>query len=143
MGTHYPTQSDIKRGWHVVDLEGQTLGRAASQIASILRGKHKVTFTPHLDVGDYVICVNADKIKLTGNKLDASIYAKYTGYIGNLKVRTVREMLERNPELVITYAIKRMLPKNALGRQTLSKLKVYAGTEHPHSAQQPQTLELN
>lgn len=142
MGTHYPNSADIERAWLLVDLEGQTVGRAASKIASLLRGKHKTIFTPHMDVGDFVVCINADKVKFTGNKLDQQTYNKFTGYIGHMKTRTAREMLERKPELVISSAVKRMLPKGVLGRQTFKKLKVYAGSEHPHGAQNPQPHEI-
>ncbi len=137
MGTHVPKVSEIKREWLLIDLEGQTVGRAASQIASLLRGKHKVNFTPHMDVGDFVVCINADKVKFTGRKLDQQHYHKFTGYIGHLKSVSAREALSRNPELVIKQAVKRMLPRSPLGRATFSKLKVYAGTEHPHAAQNP------
>jgi len=142
MGTHYPAQTDIKHDWLLVDLNGQTVGRAATRIASILRGKHKVTFTPHLDTGDFVVCINADKVKFSGNKIDAQTYHKDTGYLGHLKTRTAREMLARSPEVVIKSAVKRMLPKNPLGRKTFSKLKVYAGPDHPHTAQNPKPYEI-
>lgn len=142
MATHYPNPADIQREWLLVDLEGQTVGRAASKIASLLRGKHKVTFTPHLDVGDFVVCVNADKIRFTGAKLDQQTYNKFTGHLGNMKTRTAREMLARKPEVVISSAVKRMLPKGPLGRQTFKKLKVYAGNEHPHGAQNPKPHEI-
>ena len=142
MGTHVPKPKDIQRDWLVVDLDGAIVGRAASQIASLLRGKHKVTFTPHMDVGDYVICINAEKVRFTGNKLDQQKYNKFTGYLGNLKTRNAREMFEKNPEGVITAAVKRMLPRSPLGRQTFAKLKVYAGAEHPHGAQCPKVHSL-
>ena len=142
MATHIPNPAEIKRDWLLVDLEGQTVGRAASKIASLLRGKHKVEFTPHLDVGDFVVCINADKVKFTGAKLDQHTYNKFTGYVGHMKTRTAREMLERKPELVIGSAVKRMLPKGVLGRQTFKKLKVYAGGEHPHAAQNPKPHQL-
>jgi large subunit ribosomal protein L13 len=137
MGTHYPKPAEIERDWLVVNLDGLSVGRAASQIASLLRGKHKPTFTPHLDVGDFVVCINAEKIKFTGRKLDQKRYHKFTGYIGNMKVRTAREMLARNPEQIIKLAVRRMLPRSPLGRATMRKLKIYAGTEHPHAAQNP------
>ena len=142
--THIPTQAEIAgdRAWHLIDLEGATVGRAATRIASLLRGKHKTTFTPHLDCGDFVVCINADKVVFTGRKLEQKTYNKYTGYIGHLKTRTAGEMLEKNPEEIIRAAVKRMLPKNKLGRSTFEKLKVYAGTEHPHSAQKPEPLSL-
>ena len=142
MGTHYPKKEEIQRDWLLVDLDGATVGRAASQIASLLRGKHKTTFTPHLDVGDFVVCINADKVKFTGNKLTQQTYNKFTGYLGNMKTVTAEEMLERKPELVIKQAVKRMLPRSPLGRQTFAKLKVYAGTEHPHAAQNPKAHTL-
>ena len=142
MGTYYPKPSEIQREWLLVDLEGQTVGRAASQIASLLRGKHKPTFTPHMDVGDYVVCINADKVVFTGNKWNDQVYTKYTGYVGNMKRRTAQEMLEKNPEEIIKIAVKRMLPRNVLGRETYGKLHVYAGTEHPHAAQKPKSFDL-
>jgi large subunit ribosomal protein L13 len=137
MATHIPNPADIKRDWLLIDLQGQTVGRAASRIASLLRGKHKVEFTPHLDVGDFVVCINADKVKFTGAKLDQHTYNKFTGYLGNMTTLTAREMLAKKPEVVISSAVKRMLPKGPLGRATFKKLKVYAGTEHPHQAQNP------
>ena len=137
MGTHYPNPAEVKRDWLLIDLEGQTVGRAASKIAGLLRGKHKVEFTPHLDIGDFVVCINADKVKFTGAKLDQQTYNKFTGYLGHMKARTAREMLARKPEIIIESAVKRMLPKGPLGRQTFKKLKVYAGPDHPHAAQNP------
>ncbi len=142
MGTHYPNSADIERAWLLIDLDGLTVGRAATQIASLLRGKHKVIFTPHMDVGDFVVCINAEKVKFTGKKLDQHLYNKYTGYIGNMKTRTAREMLAKKPEVVISSAVKRMLPKGPLGRVTFKKFKVYAGTEHPHGAQNPQPHKI-
>ena len=142
MGTHVPKPKDVQRDWLLVDLDGVTVGRAASQIASLLRGKHKVTFTPHMDVGDYVVCINAEKVKFTGAKLDQQEYNKFTGYLGNLKTRNAAEMLEKNPEQIIMKAVQRMLPRSPLGRQTFAKLKVYAGTEHPHAAQNPKAHTL-
>ena len=142
MGTHYPKKEEIQRDWLLVDLDGATVGRAASQIASLLRGKHKTTFTPHLDVGDFVVCINAEKVKFTGNKLEQHTYNKCTGYLGNMKTVTAQEMLDRKPEVVIKQAVKRMLPKNRLGRATFDKLKVYAGTDHPHAAQAPKAHKL-
>lgn len=142
MATQYPKEAEIERQWLLVDLEGKTVGRAASQIAELLRGKHKPTFTPFMDVGDFVVCINAEKVRFTGNKLDQHTYNKFTGYVGNLKTLTAREMLAKKPEMVIKQAVKRMLPKNVLGRRTFEKLKVYAGTEHPHTAQKPETHEL-
>jgi large subunit ribosomal protein L13 len=142
MATHIPNPAEIKRAWLLIDLEGQTVGRAASQIANLLRGKHKIDFTPHLDLGDFVVCINADKVKFTGQKLDQQTYNKFTGYLGNMKTRTAREMLAKKPEVVISSAVKRMLPKGPLGRRTFEKLKVYAGSEHPHQAQNPKPYHL-
>lgn len=142
MATVYPKSNEVPRSWWIVDLKGQTVGRAATQIATLLRGKHKPIFTPHVDTGDFVVCINADKVKFTGRKLDQKEYHRFTGYIGNMKHETARELLDRKPEEVIKLAVRRMLPRNALGRQTFKKLKVYAGTEHPHSAQGPQPFEL-
>ncbi|RME11745.1 MAG: 50S ribosomal protein L13 [Ardenticatenia bacterium] len=134
---------EVQREWWVVDAEGKTLGRLATQIATILRGKHKPYYTPHVDCGDYVIVINAEKVAVTGNKLDQKIYYRHSGYPGGLKQRTLREQLQRHPELVIEKAVKGMLPKNRLGRKMFKKLKVYAGPEHPHQAQQPKPLELD
>jgi len=133
---------EIERDWYVVDATGLTLGRMATQIATILRGKHKPIFTPHVDCGDFVIVVNAEKIHVTGNRLDDKMYHHHSGYPGGLTSRTLRQMLDRQPEQVIELAVKRMLPKNNLGRHMLKKLRVYAGPEHPHDAQQPKPLEL-
>lgn len=134
---------EVQREWWVVDAEGKTLGRLATQIATILRGKHKPYYTPHVDCGDYVIVINAEKVAVTGNKLDQKMYYRHSGYPGGLKQRTLREQLQRHPELVIEKAVKGMLPKNRLGRKMFKKLKVYAGPEHPHQAQQPKPLELD
>ncbi|KYG89978.1 50S ribosomal protein L13 [Metasolibacillus sp. FSL H7-0170] len=133
---------EVERKWLVVDAEGQTLGRLASEVASILRGKHKPTFTPHVDTGDHVIIINADKIELTGNKLEGKIYYRHTQFTGGLKQRTAGEMKEKYPTQMIELAVKGMLPKNSLGRQMFSKLNVYAGPEHPHAAQKPEAYEL-
>jgi large subunit ribosomal protein L13 len=140
--TYSAKPEEIVRRWYLVDADGRTLGRLASRIATILRGKDKPIYTPHLDCGDYVIVVNAEKIHVTGKKLDEKMYYRHSGYPGGLKAFTLREMLERTPERVITLAVKRMLPKNKLGRHMLKKLKVYAGPEHPHDAQNPEVLEL-
>ena len=140
MGTHYPNPADIQRDWLLIDLNGQTLGRAASQIANLLRGKHKVTFTPHLDAGDFVVVINADKVKLTGNKETAKLYMTYSGWKGGEKYRSVAEIRAKQPENLIHHAVKGMIPKNRLGRQLLTKLKVYRGASHPHAAQKPQAL---
>ncbi|MCK8061547.1 MULTISPECIES: 50S ribosomal protein L13 [unclassified Fusibacter] len=133
---------EVDRQWFVVDAEGQTLGRLASQVASVLRGKHKVTFTQNVDCGDFVIIVNADKIKFTGKKLDQKMYRWHTGYVGHLRERTARQMMATKPEEVVRLAIKGMLPKNSLGRQMYTKLNVYAGPEHKHQAQKPEVLKF-
>ena len=140
--TYVTKPSDIERRWWVVDAEGQTLGRLASKIAPYLTGKIKPIYTPNLDTGDYVIVINADKIKVTGERLDQKIYYRHSGYPGGMKTLTMRQMMDKNPERVIQLAIKGMLPSSALGRQMLKKLKVYAGPDHRHTAQQPQVLEL-
>lgn len=132
---------DIEREWLVVDAEGQTLGRLASRIATILRGKHKPIYTPHVDCGDYVVVVNADRVHVTGKKLDQKIYYRHSGYPGGLKQIALRRQLERHPERVIEAAVRGMLPKNRLGRKMFKKLKVYAGPAHPHEAQQPRSLD--
>ena len=142
MKSYFAKPAEVEHAWWVVDAEGQTLGRIASRIARILRGKHKPIYTPHIDTGDYVIVVNADKIRVSGNKLDSKIYYRHSGYPGGLKERTLREQLERFPERPIRAAVKGMLPKNKLGRAMLKKLKVYGGSNHPHAAQKPQQLEL-
>ncbi len=133
---------EVERKWFVVDAEGQTLGRLATQVATVLRGKHKPTYTPHVDCGDFVVIVNAEKIVLTGKKLDQKMYRWHTGYVGHLRERTARQMLQSKPEEVIRLAVKGMLPKNSLGKKMLTKLKVYAGAEHKHAAQQPEILTL-
>jgi large subunit ribosomal protein L13 len=137
-----PTPKDIQREWWVVDAEGKTLGRLASQVAHILKGKHKPSYAPHMDVGDFVIITNCDKIRVTGRRMDDKMYYRHTGYHGGLRTTSLRDMLDRRPERVLELAIKRMLPKNRLGRQMYRKLKVYAGTTHPHEAQQPKKLEI-
>ncbi len=134
---------EIERKWYVVDADGKTLGRLASEVAKILRGKHKAIYTPHVDTGDFVIIVNAEKVKLTGKKLDQKMFRWHTGYIGHLKERTYRDMLQNKPETVVEAAIKGMLPHNSLGSAMYTKLKVYAGPEHKHEAQKPEVLELN
>lgn len=133
---------EIERKWYVVDADGKTLGRLAAEVAKILRGKHKPIFTPHVDTGDFVIVVNAEKIRVTGNKMDDKKYRWHTGYVGNLQERSFREMNQRHPERVIELAIKGMLPHNSLGSQMYTKLKVYAGSEHKHEAQRPEVLEI-
>lgn len=142
MKTYVTKPADVERNWYVVDAEGQTLGRLASQVATILRGKHKPTYSPAVDCGDFVIVLNADKINVTGRRLEQKKYYRHSLYIGGLKEITLRDQLNKHPERVIESAVKGMLPKNALGRKMFKKLKVYAGTEHPHQAQQPQPLEL-
>lgn len=142
MKTFMATPQTVEKEWFVVDAKGKTLGRLASQIAMVLRGKHKPTYTPHQDAGDFVIVVNADKVRLTGRKLDQKMYYWYSGYPGGLKGRTARQMLARKPEELLFRAVKGMLPKNVLGRHMLRKLKLYAKPDHPHQAQQPRPLEL-
>lgn len=131
----------LKRRWFLVDADGQVLGRLATAVAKILMGKHKPQYTPHNDSGDFVVVVNAKKIRITGKKLDQKEYLRYTGYPGGLRRRTLKEMLERSPDKVIRLAVKRMLPKNRLGRRMLSKLKIYDGDEHPHTAQKPEPTD--
>jgi len=133
---------DVESKWYVIDAEGKTLGRLAAKIATILRGKHKPEYTPNMPVGDYVIVINAAKVKLTGKKLEDKIYTRYSGYQGGLKRIPAGEMLKRHPERVIERAVKGMLPKNRLGRKLYKRLKVYAGPDHPHAAQKPEKLEL-
>ena len=140
MNTYMANPAKIERKWYVVDAEGCTLGRLASEVAKVLRGKNKPVFTPHIDTGDYVIVVNADKIKVTGKKLEQKLYYRHSDYVGGFKSTTLKEMLNKKPEMVIELAVKGMLPKGPLGRQMLKKLSVYAGPEHPHAAQKPETL---
>ncbi len=140
--TYVTKAADIQREWWIVDAKGQNLGRLASQIAPILRGKHKPIFTPNMDVGDYVIVINCDQVTVTGNKLDEKMYYRYSGYPSGLKAVTLRTQMSRFPERVLRKAVKGMLPDGALGRNMLKKLKVYAGAEHPHAAQKPKVLEL-
>ena len=142
MKTYVATPSDRQRDWLIVDATGQTLGRLATQIADALRGKRKPTYTPHVDTGDFVVVVNAEKIAVSGNKLEDKLYRRHSGYPGGLKTRTLNDMLERRPEEVIRLAVKGMLPRNRLGRQQLRKLKIYAGPEHPHEAQKPKQMEV-
>ncbi|HEV8583597.1 MAG TPA: 50S ribosomal protein L13 [Methylomirabilota bacterium] len=143
MPTSMPKESEIERKWYVVDAEGQVLGRLATQVATILRGKHKTTFAPHLDVGDHVVVLNAEKVHLTGRKRTDKRYRWHTGYIGGLKDISAAQMLDKHPERVIEWAVQGMLPKNRLGRAMAKKLKVYRGGEHPHEAQQPTTLKVD
>lgn len=142
MKTFSANNETVRRDWYVVDASGKTLGRLASEIARRLKGKHKPEYTPHVDTGDYIIVVNAEKIRVTGNKLKDKIYHHHTGYIGNLKSETLEKLLDRHPERVIEKAVKGMMPRNPLGRRMLKKLKVYAGSQHAHAAQQPQPLEI-
>ena len=142
MKSYMASPSTINREWYVVDATGHTLGRLASEVASVLRGKNKPTFTPHIDTVDYVIIVNADKIKVTGKKLDQKVYYDYSGYVGGMKETTLKELLAKKPEEVIRRAVKGMLPKGPLGREMITKLHVYAGPEHNHQAQQPKELEI-
>ncbi|MEW5985799.1 MAG: 50S ribosomal protein L13 [Chloroflexota bacterium] len=143
MKTYTPTPTEIERQWYVVDANGQTLGRVSTRIAAILRGKHKPTFTPSMDTGDYVIVVNADKIKVTGRRMDQKFYYHHSGYPGGLTSIVLRRQLQEHPTRVIEAAVRGMLPKNRLGRQMIRKLKIYAGPEHPHQAQQPVALEMS
>ena len=142
MKTYTVKPGDITRQWYVVDAEGKTLGRLASHIATILKGKHKPIYTPHADVGDYVIVINADKIHVTGRKMRQKMYHRHSGYPGGLKSINLRDLLQRHPTRAIEFAVKGMLPKNRLGRKMFKKLKVYAGSDHPHQAQKPQVLAL-
>ncbi|MGJ8663179.1 MAG: 50S ribosomal protein L13 [Marinicella sp.] len=142
MKTFSAKAEEINREWFLIDAEGKTLGRMASEIALRLRGKHKPEFTPHVDTGDYIVVVNADKVAVTGNKLNDKLYHHHTGYVGNLKTIKLKDLLEKHPERVIEKAVKGMLPKNTLGRQMYRKLKVYAGPAHPHEAQEPKALEI-
>ena len=140
MKTYMASPATIERKWYVVDATGYTLGRLASEVAKVLRGKNKAVFTPHIDTGDYVIVVNADKIKVTGKKLDQKIYYRHSDYVGGMKETTLREMMAKKPEKVVELAVKGMLPKGPLGRQMYTKLHVYAGPEHNHQAQKPEVL---
>ena len=140
--THYAKQGEVSRNWVLIDAEGAVLGRLATQIAMILRGKNKPQFTPNSDCGDFVIVINADKVQLTGNKADQKVYYRHSGYNGGLKAESFRVAMEKHPEQVIERAVRGMLPKTTLGRAQLKKLKVYAGAEHPHAAQNPVKIEL-
>jgi large subunit ribosomal protein L13 len=142
MKTYSAKPGEITREWYLVDAEGKTLGRLATQIADTLRGKRKPQYTPHVDTGDFVVVVNADKIAVTGNKLDQKRYYRHSGYPGGLRSRTLREQLERRPGEVLRVAVRGMLPKNRLAARQITKLKIYAGPEHPHAAQNPKPLEL-
>ena len=142
MKTISAREQDIQRDWHVIDAQGQTLGRLATRVATLLRGKHKPIFTPHVDCGDYVIVVNAEKIHVTGQKMTQKKYYRHSGYPGGLKEISLRDQLQKFPERVIESAVRGMLPKNRLGRRMFKKLKVYPGPNHPHEAQQPKLMEL-
>ncbi|GAB2798359.1 50S ribosomal protein L13 [Dyella kyungheensis] len=142
MKTFSAKPESVKRDWFVIDATDKTLGRLSTEIARRLRGKHKPEFTPHVDTGDYIVVVNAEKVAVTGAKLDDKMYHRFTGYVGNLKTMSLKDLLATHPERVIEIAVKGMLPKNPLGREMYRKLKVYGGAEHPHTAQQPQALEL-
>lgn len=142
MNTYMPNPTQVERKWYVVDAEGKTLGRLSAEIAKVLRGKNKAIFTPHADTGDYVIVVNAEKIKVTGKKLDQKIYYRHSDYVGGMKETTLREMMAKKPEKVIELAVKGMLPKGPLGRSMIDKLHVYAGPEHEQAAQKPEVLEI-
>jgi len=140
--TYYPKTNEIEREWYVVDANGQNLGRLATRIASVLLGKHKTSYTPGVDTGDFVIVVNSKHIQVTGNRLDAKMYYRYSGYPGGLKEISLRDLLQKNPERALRSAVWGMLPHNRFGRRLMKKLKIYAGAEHPHEAQQPKMLEL-
>ena len=143
MSTFSAKPAEVRRDWFVVDATGKTLGRLSTEIAHRLRGKHKPEYTPHVDTGDYIVVVNAEKIRVTGNKAKDKMYHQYTGYIGNLKSKSLEKMLDEHPERVLEKAVKGMLPKGPLGRQMFKKLRVFAGPEHDHAAQQPIPLEVN
>ena len=143
MKTFSAKPAEVRHDWYLVDASGKTLGRLASEIARRLRGKHKPEYTPHVDTGDYIVVVNAEKVRVTGTKLKDKIYHRHTGYIGNLKSETLEHLLQRAPERVIERAVKGMLPRNRLGRKMFSKLRVFAGPDHKHEAQQPIPLEIN
>lgn len=142
MKSYVAKPSDVERSWYVVDASDQVLGRLATQVAMRLRGKHKPTFTPHLDTGDFIIVVNAEKVRLTGRKWDQKTYYRHSGYTGGIKSITAKKLLDKQPEDLVRTAVRGMLPKNRLGRQLLKKLKVYAGPDHPHTAQRPEALAL-
>jgi large subunit ribosomal protein L13 len=142
MKTFVAKEHEIEKNWHLIDASDKVLGRLATEIATILRGKKKPIFTPHMDAGDYVVVVNAERVLLTGNKLEKKTYYRHSGYVGGLKQTTAKEMLEKKPENLIKLAVKGMLPKTSLGRRQLTKLKVYTGPDHPHQAQKPVELEI-
>lgn len=140
--TYMAKPSEVEKKWYVVDATGHTLGRLSSEIAKVLRGKHKPIYTPHVDTGDYVIVINADKIQVTGKKMDQKLYRRHSGHIGSLKETTLRDMMAKKPEDVITHSVKGMLPKNNMGHALLKKLRVFKGSEHCHDAQKPEVLEI-
>ena len=142
MKTFSAKAHEVNREWYVVDAAGKVLGRVAAEIARRLRGKHKPEFTPHVDTGDYIVVVNADKLRVTGNKAKDKLYHHHTGYLGNLKTTSLEKLLDKHPERAIEFAVKGMLPKNPLGRKMFKKLHVFAGAEHPHAAQQPKALNI-
>jgi large subunit ribosomal protein L13 len=142
MDTFFPKEGDLNRKWYVADAEEAVLGRLSAKIAAILRGKHKAIYTPHTDAGDYVIVINASKVRLTGNKLEQKTYVRYSGYPGGLRSVVAKKLLATKPEEIIKLSVRGMLPKNALGRKMLKKLKVYGGSEHPHKAQMPEALDV-
>jgi large subunit ribosomal protein L13 len=142
MGTYLAKPAEVTRKWYLIDADGKTLGRLAARVAILLRGKHKPTFTPHVDTGDHVVIINAEKVHLTGDKMRSKTYTHHTGYPGGLKTITAEHLHAKRPTELLTKAIKGMLPKNTLGKQMARKLKVYAGTEHPHQAQRPESLTL-
>ncbi|MDD3579451.1 MAG: 50S ribosomal protein L13 [Desulfobacca sp.] len=142
MKTYVGREAEVQKKWYLVDGQGQVLGRLSSQIAMILRGKTKPVYTPHADVGDFVVVVNAEQLRLTGKKLDNKVYYRHTGYIGSIKSITARKLLDKKPDEVLRSAVRGMLPKNSLGRRLLKKLKIYAGDQHPHQSQQPEVLTL-
>ncbi|MEE4163254.1 MAG: 50S ribosomal protein L13 [Woeseiaceae bacterium] len=143
MKTFSAKPADVRRDWYVVDATGKTLGRLSTEIARRLRGKHKPVYTPHVDTGDYIVVVNAEKIRVTGNKMKDKMYHRHTGYIGNLKSMSLEKLLDEHPERALEYAVKGMLPRGPLGRKMFSKLRIFAGPEHTHAAQQPIPLEVN
>ena len=142
MKTYVAKEHEVEKKWYLVDAQDMILGRLATQIAMRLRGKHKPIFTPHADTGDFVVVINADKVSLTGNKWDNKMYYRHTGYMGGIKQISARKLMEKKPDQVLYMAVKRMLPKNSLGRRQLKKLKIYAGSEHPHTAQNPQLIKM-
>ena len=142
MKTKFAKNTDVDRKWHVVNADGEVLGRLASRVAAVLKGKDKPIYTPHVDTGDFVVIINADKIRLTGNKIDQKEYYRHTGYPGGLRVKKAKDLMQNAPEEIINSAIRGMMPKNRLGREQFKKLKVYRGAEHPHKAQSPEPLNL-